>query len=48
MSDAAEALERGAEDLAKWKQERKFKGAVDTIPLQGEVLFGFKRTWYEP
>ena len=48
MSDDAEALERGAEDLARWKEEQNFKGVVDTILLQGEVLFDYKRTWYEP
>ena len=48
MSDDAEALERGAESLARWKEEQNFKGVVDTILLQGEVLFDYKRTWYEP
>ena len=48
MSDNAEALETGAEDLAKWREKQNFKGVVDTILLQGEVLFDYKRTWYEP
>ena len=48
MSDDSEALETGAEDLAKWREKQNFKGVVDTILLQGEVLFDYKRTWYEP
>ena len=48
MSDDAEALETGAEDLAKWREKQNFKGVVDTILLQGEVLFDYKRTLYEP
>ena len=43
-----QVVERGAESLARWKEEQNFKGVVDTILLQGEVLFDYKRTWYEP
>ena len=48
MSDDSEALETGAEDLAKWREKQNFKGIVVTILLQGEVLLDYKRTWYEP
>ena len=48
VSDDTEALEKGVEDLAKWREKQNFKGVVDTILLQGEVLFDYKRTWYEP
>ena len=48
MSDDAEALETGAEDLAKWREKQNSKGVVDIILLQGEALFDNKRTWYEP
>ena len=48
MSDDAGALKTGAEDLAKWREKQNFKGVADTIPLQGEVLFDYKRTCYEP
>ena len=48
MGDDAEALETGAGDLAKLHERQNFTGVVDTILLHGKVLFGYKRTWYEP
>ena len=44
MSDDAEALETGAEDLAQLRERQNFTGVVDTIPLQGEVLIDYKLT----
>ena len=43
-----EALQKNIEKTAKWREEQNFKGVVDTILLQGDVLFDYKRTWYEP
>ena len=48
MSEDNEALQKGAERTAEWRERRNFKGVVDTILLQGDVLFDYKRTWYEP
>ena len=48
MGDGTEELDRGAEDLAIQKAEQNFKGVIDTILFQGEVLFDYKCTWYEP
>ena len=43
-----EALQKNIEKTAQWREEQNFKGVVDTILLQGDVLFDYKRTWYEP
>ena len=44
----AEALQKDKEKTAKWREEQNFKGVVDTILHQGDCLFDYKRTWYEP
>ena len=48
MSDDAEALETGPEDLAKMRKKQNFTGVVDIIVLQGDVLLDYKRILYEP
>ena len=43
-----EALQKNIEKTAQWREEQNFKGVVDTILHQGDCLFDYKRTWYEP
>ena len=41
-ADTDELVSLKTNEMEKWREENKFEGVIDTMLLQGDVLFNYK------